>query len=267
MRSRSGESAVPVSATPGAVTSRSTAAPLGYPAATTCTSQIGWLRRHIGERYRYAGDFKDGSRRSPARRRANTPISTLSGRPLHSRLVPGLWTCSTNDAPALATPNGWHHVDVSGEPLYGERFRNVEPFYNGQARVEGFDGSLLVIDESGQTLLEVRGHSHSHLRALLSRDMVGRMANADYPCRRGTRRVFEVPARVGRGTVELRTRAGLHRGITRRQIHEGACMELGTSDGRTQKGNYRATGRGALLMQKSPPLSYADAARHWGKES
>lgn len=43
---------------------------------------------------------------------------------------------------------GWMHIDRAGEPIYARRFANVEPFYNGQARVERFDGGLRVIDES-----------------------------------------------------------------------------------------------------------------------
>ena len=45
---------------------------------------------------------------------------------------------------------GWHHIDIHGQPLYQDRYRNVEPFYNSQARVEGADGSLSVIGEAGE---------------------------------------------------------------------------------------------------------------------
>lgn len=39
---------------------------------------------------------------------------------------------------------------------YARRFAMVEPFYNGQARVERFDGSLEVIDEAGCTVTVLR---------------------------------------------------------------------------------------------------------------
>ena len=46
----------------------------------------------------------------------------------------------------------WAHL-LKLEPLSDEGFRRrfaaVEPFYNGQARVERFDGGLEVIDPSG----------------------------------------------------------------------------------------------------------------------
>ncbi|MEZ4226804.1 MAG: hypothetical protein R3B13_38030 [Polyangiaceae bacterium] len=53
--------------------------------------------------------------------------------------------------------HGWTHVDAQGCPAYSRRFQAVEPFYNGQARVERFDGGLEVIDEGGVTLVELRG--------------------------------------------------------------------------------------------------------------
>lgn len=45
--------------------------------------------------------------------------------------------------------NGWFHIDEAGKELYGRRFAKAEPFYNGQARVEKFDGEILVINEQG----------------------------------------------------------------------------------------------------------------------
>lgn len=45
---------------------------------------------------------------------------------------------------------GWMHVDLRGVPAYARRFAAVEPFYNGQARVERFDGGLEVINEQGK---------------------------------------------------------------------------------------------------------------------
>ena len=49
--------------------------------------------------------------------------------------------------------DGWMHVDLHGSPAYARRFAAVEPFYNGQARVERFDGGLEVINEQGQSLI------------------------------------------------------------------------------------------------------------------
>ena len=75
-----------------------------------------------------------------------------SGALLHGRWFLDLDVFHKNYARAR-DEQGWHHVDVHGQPLYQDRYRNVEPFYNGQARVEGLDGSLSVIGESGETLV------------------------------------------------------------------------------------------------------------------
>ena len=48
------------------------------------------------------------------------------------------------------------HIDRQGQPIYRRRFAAVEPFYNGQARVEDEGGALLVLDEQGRTLVELR---------------------------------------------------------------------------------------------------------------
>jgi hypothetical protein len=56
--------------------------------------------------------------------------------------------------------DGWHHVDREGRAVYERRFGMVEPFYNGQARVERLDGGLEVIDEVGGVVLELRGSTH-----------------------------------------------------------------------------------------------------------
>jgi len=64
------------------------------------------------------------------------------------------------------------HVDLNGTPIYSRRFQSVEPFYNGQARVERFDGGLEVIDEAGTALVELREARRSDLETL-SADMVG----------------------------------------------------------------------------------------------
>ena len=208
------------------------------------------------ERYRYAGDFKDGHAVVQRGDGQHTHIDAF-GRPLHGRWFRDLDLFHKRYARACDS-NGWHHVDMLGEPLYGERFRNVEPFYNGQARVEGFDGSLLVIDESGQTLVELRGPARSHLE-VLSEDMVGfwRTQTISAAVELG---VFEFLPGSAK-TVERR--AGLHREIGVRFMRALAELRLVW---RNAEGNYYATERGALLT-KGHPFSLVDAARHWGKES
>ena len=168
------------------------------------------------------------------------------------------WTYSHKRYARACDSDGWHHVDVVGEPLYRERFKNIEPFYNGQARVEGFDGSLSVIDESGQTLLELRGPSQSPLE-VLSGDMVGlwRTQTIHAAVELG---VFEsLPA----SAEEVARRTQVHGSVAPRLMR--ALTELGLVWKDTD-GSYFPTERGWLLM-RSHPLSLAGAARHWGSES
>ena len=63
-------------------------------------------------------------------------------------------------------------IDRMGNPIYKARYAMVEPFYNGQARVETLAGELLVIDELGQVQQQLRA-SMSDDFAELSADMVG----------------------------------------------------------------------------------------------
>lgn len=209
-----------------------------------------------GERYRYAGDFRDGHAVVQREDGKHTHIDA-SGNLLHSRWFQDLDVFHKRYARACDS-HGWHHVDMTGEPLYGERFKNVEPFYNGQARVEGFDGSMSVINESGQTLLELRSPSQSHLEAL-SGDMVGhwRTQTIHAAVELG---VFEsLPA----SAEEIERRTQVHGSVGVRLMR--ALMELELV-WRGVDGLYRPTDRGSFLM-RDHPLSLSDAARHWGRES
>ena len=209
-----------------------------------------------GERYRYAGDFKDGHAVVQRADGKHTHIDA-SGNLLHGRWFQDLDVFHKRSARACDS-NGWHHVDMTGEPLYGERFKNVEPFYNGQARVEGFNGSLSVINDSGQTLLEIRRPSQTHLEGL-SGDMVGlwRTQTIHAAVELG---VFEcLPA----SAKEVERRTQVHRSVGARLMRALMELELVRRD---IDGLYHPTDRGAFLM-RSHPLSLSDAARHWGRES
>jgi hypothetical protein len=50
---------------------------------------------------------------------------------------------------------GWFHINILGQALYAQRYQAVEPFYNGQALVEDFDGRKWVIDEQGRVVLGI----------------------------------------------------------------------------------------------------------------
>jgi len=106
-------------------------------------------------RWRYAGDYRDGHAVVQRDDGLSTHIDVL-GRPLH-----GLWFRDLDvfhkGVARARDERGWTHVDRAGLPIYAARFEMVEPFYNGHARAERFDGSLVVIDETGRPVVELRG--------------------------------------------------------------------------------------------------------------
>ena len=208
------------------------------------------------ERYRYAGDFKDGHAVVQREDGKHTHID-VSGRLLHGRWFHDLDVFHKRYARACDS-NGWHHVDMTGEPLYIERFKNVEPFYNGQARVEGFDGSLSVIDESGKVLLELRKPSQSNLEQL-SGDMVGLWRTQTIRAAVELGVLESLPA----SAEEVERQTQVHGSVAPRLMR--ALTELGLV-WRDTEDDYHPTERGSLLM-RSHPISLADAARHWGRES
>ncbi len=106
------------------------------------------------ERWRYAGDHRQGVAVVQASTGRSTHVD-LRGRVLHGRWFVDLDVFHKGFARAR-DDEGWTHVRPDGSPAYARRFAAVEPFYNGQARVERFDGALEVIDECGATVLELR---------------------------------------------------------------------------------------------------------------
>lgn len=105
-------------------------------------------------RYRYAGDFREGI----------AVVQRQDGRSSHvdevGRLIHGVHYLDLDvfhkGFARARDDRGWMHVDRSGRPIYAHRFASVEPFYNGQARVETDDGALMIIDERGDRVLELR---------------------------------------------------------------------------------------------------------------
>ncbi|MCE2469467.1 MAG: methyltransferase [Dehalococcoidia bacterium] len=208
------------------------------------------------ERYCYVGDFKDGHAVVQREDGKHTHIDS-SGNLLHGRWFHDLDVFHKRLAQARDAI-GWRHVDMSGEPLYQTHFKTVEPFYNGQARVEQFDGSLCVIDEAGRVLMELREPLASPV-AVLSDKMVGAWrTQAIYAAVQLG--VFEaLPA----SAEEVERLTALHPSVGIRLMRALAELGLARRDG---QGVYYPTELGALLT-RSHPLSLADAARHWGEES
>ena len=207
------------------------------------------------ERYRYAGDYRDGIAVVQREDGKHTHID-CSGNLVHGRWFLDLDVFHKNHARACDA-HGWHHVAMDGEPLYAARFRNVESFYNGQARVEGFDSARSVIDESGSVLLELSKPIKTQLEEL-SADMVGlwKTQTIHAAVQLGVFEALPASAQDIEASLQLGKSAGLR--LLR------ALTELGLvkPDG---NGLYYPTARGSYL-RRAHPLSLADAALHWGGE-
>ncbi len=204
-------------------------------------------------RWRYAGDFRDGV----------GVVQHDDGRSTHIRpdgtLLHGAWFLDLDvfhKAYARARDEaGWMHIDRVGKPIYARRFANVEPFYNGQARVERFDGGLEVIDESGHQLVELRPAQRSEFAAL-SADMVGfwRTETIATAVELG---VFEA---LPGTAAEVAARCDLHQDRTLRLLRALGELYLVTMEG----AQWRRTLRGEYL-RRDHPLTLAGAAGEYAQ--
>ena len=191
--------------------------------------------------WRYAGDFRDGASVVQADDGLHTHVDER-GELLHGRWFVDLDVFHKGFARAR-DERGWTHVDLEGAPAYPQRFAAVEPFYNGQARVERFDGGLEVVDESGQTVVELRPARRSDFAAV-SGDLVGfwKTRAIGVGVRFG---VFDaLPATAS----EVAGSAGLsHQGAERLLL---ALSELGLVQRRG--GAWAVTDRGSFLTRRHP---------------
>ena len=110
--------------------------------------------RAYPQAWRYAGDYREGLAVVQAADGRCTHID-LAGAQTHGRWLIDLDVFHKGFARARDEA-GWTHVDRAGHPVSTRRFAMVEPFYNGHARVETFEGERAVIDETGTTLVVLK---------------------------------------------------------------------------------------------------------------
>jgi len=135
------------------------------------------LYHHIdsnGERvgaklWKYAGDYRDGVAVVQREDGLSTHVDE-NGDFVHGHWFLDLDIFHKGYARAKDI-NGWFHIDASGNPIYEGRYTMIEPYYNGQARVETNQGALLVIDEKGMELHRLRDERNAFHE--LSEDLVG----------------------------------------------------------------------------------------------
>ena len=172
-----------------------------------------------------------------------------------------------------------HHLWTHFEAIEGHRDRDVEPFYNGQARVERFDGGLEVIDETGVRVADLRPALKSEF-AELSGDLTG-FWRTQAICAAVELGVFEALPATAVGiaeTCELEpTRARrLLRALAELRLvaHEDGGRSGHTGHARPETedlrrvadedGTWRATERGTFLAA-AHPWTLADAAVEYAR--
>jgi len=204
-------------------------------------------------RWRYAGDFRDGLAVVQGDDGRSSHINTLG------ELVHGVWFLDLDvfhkGFARARDEEGWTHVDARGNPGYTRRFAAVEPFYNGQSRVERFDGGLEVIDEAGQTIVELRPPLLSAF-ASVSRDLVG-FWRTQAICAGVELGVFDA---LPRSAEDLACLLGLDAARVRRLLLALAELRLTTRVGE----EWRTTERGEYLKVTNP-LTLAGAAVEYGR--
>ena len=115
------------------------------------------------ERHLYAGDFRDGI----ACVRTSIGLCghvITNGRFVHPFRFLDLDVFHKGFARARDS-RGWMHVNREGLPLYDHRFAEVEPFYNGQAHVLGFEGQRFVVDEAGDVRVRIAVTKYANTNA------------------------------------------------------------------------------------------------------
>ena len=111
-------------------------------------------KRAYSRSFKYAGDFRDGYASVQDDLGLYTHID-FSGRELHGQKFLDLDVFHKRFALAK-DGKGWVHINLQGLPAYQNRYKNIEPFYNGVARVETHSGALHLINERGQLLSALR---------------------------------------------------------------------------------------------------------------
>lgn len=206
-------------------------------------------RRLSGADWSYAGDYRDGVAVVQREDGLSSHVDLL-GELIHDKWFVDLDVFHKGFARARDGA-GWFHLLPTGDSAYLRRFSMVEPFYNGQARVETHEGALEVIDEAGQTLVQLRPPRRSDVDGL-SRDMVGFW------------RSESIFAAVQSGLMdELPLQASPPASSTRAALRDRLLAALGELGLVTNhQGLWIATPRGKLL-RRDDARSMRDAALHW----
>ena len=117
--------------------------------------------RPYKENYYYVGDFRDRVAVVCKNDGLHTHID-VDGNYLHHQWFLGLDVFHKGVARAKDS-RGWFHINKLGKPLYKNRYKIVEPYYNNVAHVEDSEGNLFTIDITGKQLTSIYQTSYSFL--------------------------------------------------------------------------------------------------------
>ncbi|MFA6011323.1 MAG: methyltransferase [Desulfobacteraceae bacterium] len=206
------------------------------------------------EVWSYAGDYKDDIAVVQREDGLSSHVD-FRGEIIHDRWFYDLDIFHKGYARAKDT-SGWVHIDRLGRPLYHQRYSMIELFYNGQARVETIEGSLLVIDEAGCVLKILRsGRDPFHE---LSGDLVGfwKTHTISTAVEIG---IFEIlPDVMGNITQKLNITPEKCNRLLNALWDLNICIPIGTN-------RWELTRKGELLRQNNQ-YSLADASIQYAKE-
>ena len=209
-------------------------------------------RKAYEQIYAYVGDFRDGVAV------ATSPVDGLcrhirrDGTLLHSHAFEDLDVYHKGYARAKDA-RGWHHVDASGRACYLERYSNVEPFYNGLARVDASNGLRFRIDEKGVAVDSFAIGKAADDKAFhsLSADVVGYWKSLAIACAVQAGLFEAMPGR----TESLSAKISAPVEMTLRLLR--AMTELGLTL-QDQDGVWTSTNKGKLLTRSHPTsLAYS----------
>lgn len=209
-------------------------------------------RKAYEQIHAYVGDFRDGIAV------VTSPVDGLcrhirrDGTLLHPHAFEDLDVYHKGYARAKDA-RGWHHVDAKGQACYLERYANVEPFYNGLARVDASNGLRLRINEKGEAADSFAIVKTAEDKAFhsLSADVVGYWKSLAIACAVQAGLFEALPGRTESMSAKIRAPVDMTLRLLR------AMTELGLTV-QDQDGVWTNTSKGKLLTRSHPTsLAYS----------
>lgn len=211
-------------------------------------------KRIYSAEYAYVGDFREGRAVVCNTEGLQTHINH-QGEPIHNRWFMGLDVYHKSIARAQ-DEQGWFHIDKCGLPLYTQRFKAVEPYYNNVAVVECFDGSLWTINTRGEKLNTIRD-GRQPLSQELSADLIGFWKTQTIYAAVKYRLLDQLPATVEQLAAAVKLSPLACQRLLR-ALYELTLVEIDAA------GSWRLTAKGRLLTPGTTS-AMAAAALIWGE--